>query len=202
MKKKNFSVLEGLLSRNAVLSEGMVIAPIVVCCDTLYKALMLCLAFSCLTFFTVLICSLYPKNTVYAVKVVRCALTASILYLPVSMLCNWVQPELAASLGIYLPLLTFNSFIVLHTQLHFFTVKKVRMVPMLLLHILGFCLTAVLIGRVRELLAYGTLCDRVVAMPLVMRGLRAPWAGFILLGVCCALHRKLFPREQRGGEGI
>lgn len=202
MKKKAFSVFDGLLSRNAVLSEGMVIAPIVVCCDTLYKALMLCLAFSCITFFTVLICSLYPRNTVYAVKVIRCALTASILYLPVSMLCSRVQPELAAALGIYLPLLVFNSFIVLHTELHFFTVRSRIMVPMLLSHILGFCLTAVLIGGVREILAYGTLCDRVVAMPLVLRGLRAPWAGFVLLGVCCAWHRKLFPREQRGGSGI
>lgn len=202
MKKKGFSIFDGLLSRNAVLSEGMVIAPIVVCCDTLYKALMLCLAFSSITLLTVFTCSLYRRNTVYAVNIICYAVTASIFYFPAAVLCSWADPQLAASLGIYLPLLVFNSFIVLHTELHFFTVRKRVMVPMVFFHVLGFCLTAVLIGAVREILAYGTLCDQVVSMPLVLRGLRAPWAGFILLGIFSALHRKLFPKERRGGAGL
>ncbi len=69
------------------------------------------------------------------------------------------------------------------------------MLPVLFFHIAGFCLTALLAGLVREILAYGTICGRAVDMRLLLQGFSAPWAGFILLGVLCALHRKIFPKK-------
>lgn len=201
MKKTDFSVFDGLLRRNAALSEGMVIAPIVVCCDSLYKALMLSLAFACITFLTILTASFYPPKMVYAVKIILYALTAAVYCIPVTFLCEWLQPDVAAALGMYLPLLAFNSFIVLHSELYFYRIRRKVMLPALFFHILGFSLTAVIIGAVRELLAYGTLCNRVMAMPLVIQGIRAPWAGFILLGIGCALHRKFFRRDKEPEQG-
>ncbi len=190
-KKTRFSVFDGMLRRNAVLAEGMVIAPIVVCCDTLPKALILSLAFACITFFSVTIASFYPKRLAYAVKIVLYAVTSALVYLPTAMLCDYLQ---YASIGMYLPLLAVNSFVVLHSELYFYRLRRRVMLPTLFFHIAGFCLTAVLVGTLREILAYGTICGRVVAMPLLLKGAAAPWAGFILLGVLCALHRKLFPK--------
>ncbi len=192
MKKRKFSVFDGLFSRNAVLAEGMVIAPIVVCCDTLPKALILSLAFACITFLTMAVASLYPKRLAYAVKIVLYAITAAVVYIPVAMLCDFLN---YADIGIYLPLLAVNSFIVLHSELYFRRFRKRVMFPVLVFHIAGFCVTAAAVGLVREILAYGTICGRVVDMPLLMQGFSAPWAGFILLGVLCALHRKLFPKK-------
>ncbi len=192
MKKTNFSVLDGLLRRNAVLSEGMVIAPIVVCCDTLPKAMILSLAFACITFLTVAIASFYPKQAAYAVKVVLSTLTAAIVCVPVSLLCDYLN---FANIGIYFPLLAVNSMIVLHSELYFYKLCRRVMLPALLFHIAGFCLTAMLAGLVREILAYGTICGRAVDMPLLLQGFSAPWAGFILLGVLCALHKKIFPKK-------
>ncbi|MBQ7003833.1 MAG: electron transport complex subunit E [Oscillospiraceae bacterium] len=194
---KRFSVFEGLLGRNAVLAQGMVIAPIVVCCTTLPRALIVCLAFALLTFSTVLIGSFYPRRLFYAVRVVLYAVTSAVLFVPVNMLCLYLEPQLSGSelFRIYLPLLAVNSFVVLHSELYFYRRRRTVMCAALFFHILGFCLTAACVGVVREILAYGTICGHVVDMPLLLQGTAAPWAGFILLGLFCALHRRLFPNK-------
>ncbi len=195
MKTQRFSVFDGLFRRNAVLAEGMVIAPIVVCCSTLRNALMLSLAFACITFLTVCIGAFYPKRLPYALKITLYALTACVCYLPAVMLCRHLDPQATAAIGIYLPLLTVNSFIVLHSQLHFYPLRKRVMLPVLLFHIAGFAAAAVIVGVIRELVAFGTVYGHVVDMPLLMQGFSAPWAGFILLGLLCALHRAIFPQK-------
>lgn len=192
MKQNKFSEIDGLFHRNAVLAEGMVIAPIVVCCNTLPKALILSLAFACITFLTVSIASFFPKRIPYALRIVLYAVTSSLIYIPVALLCHTLN---FAAIGMYLPLLTVNSFVVLHSELYFYQLRKRLLLPSLFLHIAGFCLTAVIVGFIRELLAYGTICGRVVDIPILMQGLSAPWAGFILLGVLCAVHRKFFPKK-------
>ncbi|MBR4102110.1 MAG: electron transport complex subunit E [Oscillospiraceae bacterium] len=192
MKQNKFSAIDGLFRRNAVLAEGMVIAPIVVCCDTLPKALILSLAFACITFLSVSIASFFPKSIPYALRIILYAITSSLIYIPVAMLCSYLN---FAVIGMYLPLLTVNSFVVLHSELYFYKLQKRLLLPALFLHIAGFCLTAVIIGLVREILAYGTICGRVVDVPVLMQGLSAPWAGFILLGILCAVHRKFFPKK-------
>ncbi len=192
MKQSKFSVIDGLFRRNAVLAEGMVIAPIVVCCDTLPKALILSLAFACITFLSVSIASFFPRRIPYAIRVVLYAATAALVYIPVAMLCDHLQ---YASIGIYLPLLAVNSFVVLHSELYFYKLRKRLMLPALFFHIAGFCLTALAVGIIREILACGTICGRVVDMPILLQGFSAPWAGFILLGILCALHRKFFPKK-------
>ncbi len=195
MKKTNFSVFDGLLRRNAVLAEGMVIAPIVVCCNTLENALILSLAFACITFPTVCMGAFYPKRLPYALQVILYALTACLWLIPAAFLCQIISPEAFAAIGMYLPLLTVNSFIVLHSQLHFYQLRRRVMLPVLVFHIAGFAAAAAAVGLIRELLAYGTLFGKVVDMPLLMEGLAAPWAGFVLLGILCALHRVLFPKK-------
>lgn len=198
MNKTRFSVFDGMFRKNAVLAEGMVIAPIVVCCDTLPNAVMLSLVFACITFLTVLLASFYPKKLPYACRIVLYALTASLLYIPVAFLCNFLNLSAgsnAAELAMYVPLLTVNSFIVLHSELYFCRLRRRVMLPVLFFHIAGFCLTAAAVGLIREILAYGTIWGRAVDMPLLLHGFSAPWAGFILLGLLCALHRKCFPRK-------
>lgn len=196
------SAADGFLRKNAVLAQGMVIAPIVVCCDTLQKALLLSMAFACITILTVAVCSLYPRKLVYTVRVILYALTAAVLFIPVSLLCERVSPSVYASFAVqggaglmYLPLLSVNSFIVLHSELYFYHLRKSVMLVSLISHTAGFCLTACLIACIRELLAYGSIGGHVVDMPLLMQGFSAPWGGFLVLGVLCALHRAVFPKK-------
>lgn len=195
---RKFSVTDGFLRRNAVLSEGMVIAPIVVCCDTLQKSLLLSLVFACITILTVSISSFYPRRLVYAIRIILYALTAALLFIPTSLLVEQLPfaPTAYGSMVMYLSLLSVNSFIVLHSELYFYRLRRLVMLAVLVCHTAGFCLAACLTGCIRELLAYGSIGGHVVDMPLLMQGFSAPWAGFVVLGVLCALHRVIFPKKE------
>ncbi len=205
------SYRDGLFRHNAVFSEGMVIAPIVVCCDTLRKSLLLSLAFVIITVLTVFIGSFYPKKMPYAFRIIGYALTASAIYIPTALLCEYISPStyaalttmLLPSLGavsgaafLYLPLLSVNSFIVLHSELHFYHYKRFRMLGILTAHAAGFSAAACLVGLIREILGYGTIFGFAVDMPVVMKGLAAPWAGFILIGILAAAHRRAVRSKQ------
>ncbi len=197
--KHKFSVTDGFLRRNAVLSEGMVIAPIVVCCDTLQKSLLLSLVFACITILTASISSFYPRRLVYAVRIILYALTAAVLFIPIMLLVEKLPFEMMTaynSMAMYLLLLSVNSLIILHSELYFYRLRKSTMLAALICHTAGFCLAACLTGSIRELLAYGSIGGHVVDMPLLMQGFSAPWAGFIVLGILCALHRVIFPKKE------
>ena len=204
------SLSDGFLRRNAVLSKGMVIAPIVACCDMLPKALMLSLVFAIVTILTVTIGSFYPKKLVYTMRIVLYAVTAAVIFIPAAMLCQFISPSVYGALGsmsvpgqgivpeaaaMYLPLLSVNSFIVLHSELHFYHMRKPVMLLSLIAHTAGFCVAACACAAVRELLAHGSIAGHVVDIPLLMRGFAAPWGGFIVLGVLCALHRVIFRKK-------
>lgn len=206
MKANKTSLTDGFLRKNAILSEGMVIAPIVVCCDTLLKALLLSLAFACITILTVLIGSFYPKRVPYAIRIILYALTAAALFIPTALLCEYISPSVYAALGsipmpgtdlptegavMYLPLLSVNSFIVLHSELHFYHMRRPVMLASLASHTAGFCMASCVCGIIRELLAHGSIAGHVVDIPLLTRGFAAPWGGFIVLGTLCALYRFL-----------
>ncbi len=205
--KSQVEYKDGLFRHNSVLYEGMVIAPIVVCCDTLRKALILSLAFVLITVTSVLIGSLYPRRFPYAVRIILYALTASAIYIPTALLCEYISPSTYAALTnmvlpgqglvtgaafLYLPLLSVNSFVVLHSELHFYRYPRKQMLGVLLAHAAGFSLVACLASFLREIAAHGTVLGFAVDMPLVMSGIAAPWGGFILIGILSALHRRAF----------
>ena len=106
---------DGLFRHNAVLSEGMVIAPLVVCCDTMRKSLLLSLGFAVITILTVLIGSFYPKRLPYAVRIILYALTASALYIPAALLCEYISPSTYAALssrgGVHVPAAVVGQFV-------------------------------------------------------------------------------------------
>ena len=202
---------DGMFRHNSVLYEGMVIAPVVVCCDTLRKALLLTLAFVLMTVVTVFLGSFYPRRLPYSVRIIFYALTASAIYIPTALLCEYISPatyaamtcmvlpgigEVSGPAFLYLPLLSVNSFIVLHSELHFYHYSRKTMVGILLAHAAGFGLTSCLVGVLREIAAHGTVMGFAVDMPLVMSGIAAPWGGFILIGILAALHRRLFRNKS------
>ncbi|MEE5993216.1 MAG: Rnf-Nqr domain containing protein [Oscillospiraceae bacterium] len=193
------SKVNGFLNGNAVLEKGMVIAPIVICCTTLHNALLVSVAFALITFVTVCICQFYSKNLNYAMRIVCYALTGAAMTIPVLSLCRALQPDYYDTAGdmtaIYLPLLSVNSFIVLYAESYFYQLPRKIMPISLFFHILGFCGVACLVGIIREILSFGTILGNAVDMPLLMRGFSAPWGGFILLGILCALHRVIFSKK-------
>ncbi len=191
MKNKKRSVFDGLLADNTVLSSCMVISPVIICGDTLRNAEALAMAFTSITLLSVLISSFTPKKLPYAVKIIIYAVISSLIYIPVRMAAQEFFPGIITRIGIYFPLLAVNSLIVVQTETKFFRMKRLKMIPTLLFYVAGFDAVIIITAFIRELLAYGTINNRMVDADTLISGLSQPFGGFIFLGLLCGLYRAL-----------
>ncbi len=191
LNNRKQSFFSGLFSDNTVLSAFMVMSPVIVCADTLKNAFAMIYAFSAVTFLSVLISSFVPKKIPYALKIIIYTIISSIVYIPVKMTAKVFYPESITAIGIYYPLISVNSLIVLQTEVKFFRTKKSEMMLLLISYILGFDIVMLITAFIRELLAYGTLNSRMMDIPLAISGAGQTFGGFICLGLLCGLYRKI-----------
>ncbi len=189
MTNKKRSLLDGLVSGNTVLSGFMVISPIIVCGNTVMNALALIYAFSSITFISVMSGSFIPKKLPYGLKIMIYAIIASIVYIPVRAAAEEFFPDIIPRIGIYFMLIAVNSLITVQTEAKFYRMTKGKMTLSLILHILGFDAVMLIIAAVREILAYGTFCERLVDADIIISGFGEPFGGFILLGLFCGIYR-------------
>ena len=188
---KRASVFDGLLRDNTVLSSLMVISPIIVCGDTVMNVIALIYAFSVITFLSVLIGSFIPKGLPYAVKIIIYALISSAVFIPTKMAAEEFFPDIIPRIGVYFMLVAVNSLITVRAEAFFYRMKRGRMIISLFFYILGFDVVMLIISLIREILAYGTVCGRVMDADILISGVGMPFGGFILLGIMCGIYRKL-----------
>lgn len=199
------SLFNGFITGNAVLSGFMVISPIIVCGNTIMNSLALIYAFSAITFLSVTIGSFVPKKLSFGLKTIIHAVIASLVYIPVKIAAEEFFPGVIERIGIYFMLVAVNSIIVVQSQTKFHDMTKGKMTVSLICHILGFDTVMLVISAVRELLAYGTFCGRIVDADIFISGLGMPFGGFIILGLACGLYRTIVPSAKdddiTGGDG-
>lgn len=184
---ENMHITDGLLRDNTVLSAGMIISPVIICATSFKNSLSLVCAFSIITLITDIIAFFIPKKFPYAVRVILCAAIGSLVYIPVYNL----YPESAAGIGIYFPLIAVNSLIVYQTQNRFFGMKSGNFLGNLIFYILGFDVVMLITGALREIIAYGTINNKVVNIDTVIPSAALPFGGFIILGIICGIYRKI-----------
>lgn len=203
MNKKN-SLFDGLLGNNTVLSALMVISPVIVCGNTIMNAAALVYVFSTITFLSVMLGSFVPSKLPYGVKVIIYAIISSVVYIPAKFAAEEFFPDVIPRVGIYFMLIAVNSLITLQTEARFYRMTKGKMTVSLIFYILGFDVVMFLISVIRELMAYGTFCGRIVNVKIMISGLGTPFGGFIILGILCGIYRCLrssLSHENSGSGG-
>jgi len=192
---------EAVLTSNALLSSGSIIAPAVVVATSFQSALALSIVFSLVTFITVLICSFVPRRLVYTVRIIIYTFVASLVYVPVAILMESIMPIQFAALGIYAPLLITNSFITMKTESKFYRLKRGFMAELCGFYIIGYDLALMFFGFMRELLTNGGLFG-VQFLPLSIPAVGTVYGGFILLALTAATFRWLltFPARKHQSE--
>lgn len=179
---------EAVLTSNALLSTGSIIAPAVVVATSFQNALALCIVFSLVTFITVLICSFVPRKLVYTVRIIVYTFVASLVYVPVAILMENIMPAQFSALGVYAPLLITNSFITMKTESKFYRLKRGFMAELCGFYIIGYDLALLFLGFMRELLTNGGLFG-VQFLPLSIPSAGTVYGGFILLALTSAAYR-------------
>lgn len=187
--KRNNAVVNGLFKKNAILVSGMVIAPVVFFDNTFYNGLTLALIFSLITFFTLIISSFIPQKIVYTIRIILYTLIASVVYIPIIKFLNEVIPQQITEMGIFVPLLITNSFIISKSEIILFKEKRTKMFADLFFGIIGYDLIVILYGAVRELISIGQIAGQTLGMSVLFEPLSASFGGFILLGLSAALFR-------------
>ncbi len=198
---KRIPVSNGLIVKNTVLSGLMVISPVIVCGNTVMNALALIYAFSAITFISVAAGSFIPRKLPYGLKIIIYASLGALAYIPVKAAAEEFFPGVIERTGIYFMLIAVNSLITVQSEAKFYKYTKGKMIISLICHILGFDAVMLLISAIRELLAYGTLCGRIVDADIVISGVGMPFGGFILLGIACGIYRSIVPNRKKDDIG-
>ena len=196
-KKVIKNKLHELLSQNAVLISGLIISPVVYVSNTLQKAVAIIIAFSLITFFTVIISTLMPKKMQACYRIILYTIISGIVYVPVYFLMKYLYNDKIVELGIILPLLVFNLIIVTSIESKYINQKKNKMILNIFFSVIGVDLVILIIGFIREVFGSGTLWGFKVLDIFKLPILIYPFGGFIILGVMAALFRKIInPKKE------
>lgn len=182
-------IQDALIKNNAIFSAGMVIAPVVAFANTFRNALALIIAFSVITFFTLLFSSFVPQSIVYTLRIILYTIIGALVYVPAVIILNTLIPELIDSMGVFFPLMITNSFIVSRSESMFFNETKGRMLVDIIFSILGYDIAVLIFGFVREIISTGEFNGNMLAMGTHFSAFSLVSGGFILLGIFAALFR-------------
>lgn len=201
----NKDIASGILGNNLVLSAYMVISPVIMCGDSLKKALAMAFAFSLITLISVSITSFLPKKMPYGLRLMLHGIAGAAAYIPTALLAQELFPATAAQIGIFFPLAAVNSVIIFHSAARYHHLSKGKMLLDLLLATAGTDAVLILSGIIREVIGFGTIFGRIVDMKLIVSGISKPFGGMILLGIMCGIYRRICSytrKEDRdtGGE--
>lgn len=193
------SLTDGLVKQNIVLMIGLVTAPVIIAATTLKKGVVIAIAFSIISFLTILICSFVPQKIVYTIRIIIYALTASIIYIPVILLLEEVFPLTVQLIGVYLPLLVVNGLIFSKTETRFYLRPKGMMMVDVLVYIIGFDIICVLVGTIREIICSGSFAG-VRLTNFTISAFEAPFGGFIMIGILAGLFRAIYNFSKKKQE--
>lgn len=193
MENNKISFKDGFYKQNIVFMSGLVIAPVIACATTLMKSLAICVVFSLISFFTILIGRAIPRKIAYTLRVIIYSLTAAVLFIPVIFLTSAIfGTDMLASAGVYLPVLVTNSLILSKAESRFYSEPFADMAIDCAAFIGGFDIACVFTGAVRELLAIGTIGGLYINMPFTIPALETTFGGFLFVGVCAGIFRGVY----------
>jgi len=179
------------MRQNIVLMSGLVTAPVIVAATTMERAVVLVVSFFLLSYTSILLCRFIPR--LYAV-------VAAAMYIPTMICLEYLFPDVLSGVALYVELLVVNSFLLAKTETRFYLKPYSEMVIDALIYVAGYAIVALMVGGIREILAYGTIYGFHLSEP-IMPAAKSPFFGFILVGVlaafCRGLSGKRAPRKER-----
>lgn len=202
-REKRRIIADGLLSQNALLVKGLAIAPAVLYANTLKNAVTLAVFIIVFSFVTLALSSFIPQSMIYTSRVILYSLIGAVVFVPMSIYMGRLIPLDFDSMGIFMPLMITNPFIVSRSEMQFFKNKGGKMFLDIFFSLLGYGIAVIIIGFIRELISTGGIGGKIFGIKPVFTGAGEVFGGFILLGLLAALTRYILmlsakPRSDSG----
>lgn len=198
---------DGIIKQNMVLMSGLFAGPVIGGATSFENSLVVALVFSLITMISVGLCRLLPKKLAFAVRIALYALIASLVYIPVILLAALIFGENTVnSISLYLAVIVTNPMIMSKTESRFF----LRSVPMMFKDlagfVIGFDLSCILVGALRDILTDNMLWNTIIPLPFQMSAMENVYGGFILVGVLAGffrfVYRKFLKHRKRDTEKV
>lgn len=192
---------DGIFKQNMVLMSGLFAGPVIGAATGLQQSLALSFVFTLVTVISICFCRLLPKKITFAIRIVLYTLIAAVIYIPVIILTRLVFPEeIISGISLYLAIIITNPLIISKGESRFF----LRSFPLMLKDaagfVLGFDLSAVLVGSIRDILTDNLLWNTIIPLPFQVPAMNSVYGGFIIVGLLAGLFRFIYRRLARKGR--
>lgn len=184
---------DGIIKQNPVLMSGLFAVPVIGAATSWESALAVCYVFSLVTLVSVVLCRLLPKKIAFAVRIVLYALIAALVYIPAAYTAQLIFPTaVTGNIGLYLAVIVANPLILTKTESRFFLRTPLQMFKDVMGFIIGFDLSCLLVGVIRDILTDNIIGNTIVPLSFQMPSMNSVYGGFILVGVLAGLFRALY----------
>ncbi len=192
--RKSLAVFNGIFFKNPILVTGLVIAPAAVAAYSLKAAAALSIVMLLVTVPTVTLASVITRylkcipDFLHPVIYVCCS---AVMLVPSFFLIRQIfAPDIIDTVGIYAPLLAFNS--VIFSRAKKYPLRKHPAYAALdaLSYSVGFAISICIVGAVREILGAGTIWGMPVNTDIKFFGFLMPFGGCIIVAFLAAFSRQ------------
>lgn len=188
---------EGLLTNNPVVGQLLGMCSTMAITTTLFNGLGMGLSVTLILICSNVVISMLRKVIPDKIRIAAYIVVIAGFVTIVDLCLQAFFPDIAKSLGVFIPLIVVNCIIFGRAEAFAFKNKPLASAVDGLGMGLGFTLAITLISSIRELFGVGTVFG-VQVMPegyLPMDILVKPAGGFIVLGLTLALMNKLLPKK-------
>ncbi|MBQ8228735.1 MAG: hypothetical protein IJZ88_06960 [Clostridia bacterium] len=185
---KDMIYLDGFI-KNPVLVQVVGICPVAAAATSVINALALSLIFSISLILCETVASLILKKVPRWVRMAIYSVINLLVVFPTMFLLEKFSLSLFSSLGIYLPLMAFNSLNCVRCEK--FAVKnsvKLSFFDSIACSV-GYCSVLIAIGLIREIFGNGTFLGADIPFIGGMNGLLMPFGGLFIIGILAAFHK-------------
>ncbi len=175
-----------VLLSNPVFIKGLALAPLSVAATTLGNSLMLSIAVILILTPTRVITSLITRRMSVPLKTFFYPLTSAVVFGFAYYAMYKVFGTWPLNMGAYLPILVVDPLIVKNFEK---TRKESFLYSIIngLRNTAGFVMACILLGTIREFLAYGSIGGLSIISVKLLPMARYSFGGFLIIGVMCAL---------------
>lgn len=195
---KSVKLKDSIIKQNIVLMSGLFAGPVIGAATTWERSLALCFVFSLVTIVSVGFCRLLPKKIAFAVRIVLYALISTLVYIPVMLWAEYIFSEaLLDSIALYLIITITNPLILSKTESRFFLRTVPGMFKEVAGFVIGFDISCLLVGAIRDILTDSMIGSLIVKFPLQIPTMDKMYCGFILVGILAGLSRFVYTKVTK-----
>ena len=193
----NRRLTDGLTRQNIVLMSGIAIGPVAVAANNFTNAFALAVGFTVIAFLSVCLCRLIPKKIVYTIRVIIYALIGGLSVIPAYLAVSAIfSADIAAGLGVYLPIFAVNPLILTKTETRFSLRPPHLMVLELAGYVTGFNVVCMGVGIVRDLLVNGRIGNIELNLGFALPAASATFGGLVIIGIAAGMFRWQYNRSK------